>query len=217
MKTKMFRCLAQIFFAIAIFGLYSALLFEKEIEPENYVLVNSFVSFCIIFIFIIEIRTKFFLSKKMFLSYPFSHLKLIRIRISMLFKKNFLLMILFVPPIILFFIKNLTVPEKVYYYLFSSLQNLFTVYLFITIYDFFSIKGYEKHIFNLPAIIFITLIYLRYNEMGKFYIYNPFGGIINSPVYFGKPLFYLLPVLLFLIIYLFNKLFLHKVWIKNNC
>ena len=217
MKTKMFRCLAQIFFTIAIFGFYSVFLFEKKIEPENYVLVNSFVSFCIIFIFIIEIRTKFFLSKKMFLSYPFSHLKLIRIRISMLFKKNFLLMILFVPPIILFFIKELTVSEKLSYYIFSSLQNLFTVYLFITIYDLFFIKGYEKHIINLPAIIIITLTFLSNNDINKLYIYNPFGGIINLPIYVNNPLFYPLPVFLFLIIYLFNKLFLHKVWIKNNC
>ena len=216
MKIKIIRWSAQIFIVIAILGLYSTLLLEENIELDNYIFVSSFISFCIIFSIIIELKSSFFPFKSMFLPFSFSHFKLISIRISMIFKKSFLIMVLFIPPIILFFLKELTALEKGYYYVCSSLQNLFTVYLFITIYDFFSIKGYEKHIFNLPVIIIIALTYLKYNEMSKFYIYNPFGGIINSPLYFSNPLFYPLPLLLFLIIYLFNKQFIHKIWIKNN-
>lgn len=46
-----------------------------------------------------------------------------------------------IPPVIIFFSNNVPLGERFLFYVLSITQNLFTIYLMITLFDFFEVKA----------------------------------------------------------------------------
>lgn len=210
------RDFGQIGIFAIICSLFILLLLARDFGIEDFVLVNNLVSLFLMLAFIIEIRSNHFLKKDHFLPYPFSHLKLIITRTTLFYKKFFLWKLIFIPPVIILFINGQPDIGNIRLYLHSVLQNVFTVYLFFTLYDFLFAKGYEKHINVFPALLVTIIIFSRQNQAEFMYFYNPFGGIINVPLHFNDLFYYFVIPFSFFVVFLVNKLFLHKIWVRNN-
>lgn len=207
----MWRHITQIAIAFSIFGLYSIFLFTDEMDSHS-VVVSNFVGFLYILSFVIEIRSNKFLRKESYNSFTRPHLPLIIKRISTFYRTNFLWVLIFLPPLLILFSSSMPASHKLIIALLSICQNIFSVYLFITLYDFIEMKGFGKHITNLPAILAIIMAFARNNNHPEIFYINPFGGLINLPL-LEIPYLYLLPIMLFIILYLLNKYYIHKYWV----
>lgn len=206
------RHVIHILISVIICGLYAMLLISKQTDPESFVMVSNLTSFFLIMGFIVEIRYNHFLRKEYFKAFSLTHFTLIVKRISMFYRKFYLWKLILIPPVILFFIEGLSVSDRLTLFAFSVFQNLFSVYLFITLYDFLVLKGFEKHITLLPAILAITLIYIRNSDNQAYFFFNPFGGLISLPILFPGLVFYLVPVAMFMLLFGFNKYYTHRYW-----
>ena len=136
-------------------------------------------------------------------------------RISLFYKKFYLWKLIIIPPVMMLFVTAIPLHDRLMFYFLSILQNFFTVYFFISLYDFLEIKSFERHINILLPILAITLIFLRSSNRPELYFLNPFGGVINLPIYNSGLLFFVVPALLFIALYLLNAFYIHKNWLKN--
>lgn len=210
----MWRHIIQIGIALIICSLYAIIFVTKENDVFNYVLISNVVGFFIVISFVAEIRMNTLLKKAHFKAFSLSHLSLTIKRVSTFYKKFFLWKLMILPPLMLLFIGGLSIEYKVTITGLSILQNIFTVYLFISVYDLIEIKGFEKHINILPAILIVSIIFIRNNKNPEWYFINPFGGVINLPL-LENPILYVIPVILFTSLYFLNVLYTHKYWSEN--
>lgn len=211
----MLRNLIQILIVLAIFVLYYMFSFSAEKEPYEYIIVSNLIGICFSLTFIVEIKSNKFLKKQYFKAFSLNHTNLIIQRISLFYKKFYLWGLIIIPPLLLFFINNVSLTYLFTIYLLSVFQNIFTIYLLISLYDFIENKGFEKHIYTLPAILSIFMTFLRYDGNPDFFFINPFGGIINLPILYPNPISYLIPAALFIALYFFNTLFVHNNWVNG--
>ncbi|MGF1587313.1 MAG: hypothetical protein ACFCUM_18485 [Bacteroidales bacterium] len=207
----MWRHIVQTGVTLMICGLYSIILFTKEADKFNYLLISNLVGFFLVISFVAEIRMNKLIRKMHFKAFSLGHLTLIIKRISIFYKKFFLWKLMVLPPLMLLFIGGASTEYKVTITVLSITQNIFTVYLFISVYDLLEIKGFEKHINILPAALGISLIFIRNSKPPEWYFINPFGGIMNLPL-LANPLFYMVPLLLFASLYYLNNYYTHKYW-----
>jgi len=211
----MWRHIIQIGIALMICGLYAILFVSKEIDVFNYLLISNLIGFFLVLSFVAEIRMNTLLKKAHFKAFSLGHLRLTIKRISAFYKKFFLWKLMVLPPLMLLFIGSLSIEHKIIITGLSIIQNIFTVYLFMSVYDLLEIKGFEKHINILPAVLSVSIIFIRNSKRPELYFINPFGGIMNTPL-LEKPLFYTVPILLFALVYFLNIFYTHKYWTEIN-
>jgi len=190
-------------------------LISGETHIRGFNLISNLTSLVLILGLVVEVRTGHFLHKEYFKTFSVDHLSLITKRISLFYKRYFLWTLIIILPMILLFVDGPAISYRILIYLFSALQNLFSVYLFITLYDFLLLKGLEKHTTILPAVLAILLTYARNSHNEEVLFYNPFGGVINLPILVPNPLSYLVPVILFLLLFMCNKYYVHNNWAKH--
>lgn len=210
----MWRHLAQILVAVAICGLYSIFFFTKELKASDYILVSNIIGFFFILSFIVEVKSNHFLKKQNFKAFSINHPQLILRRISLFYKKSFLWKLVIFPPLMMLFISNIPISDRLLFTALSVIQNFLSIYLLITLFDFFEMKGLEQHITILPAITIVIITFARNSNISYLFFFNPFGGIVNLPLVNTNPLVYLVPVLMFTSLYFFNSLYIHKHWSK---
>src|SRR5690554_5748893 len=146
----MIRHIIQIAIAVVIISVYSIfILAEDAFQMNNYILISNLISFFYILAIIVEINNNHYLRKSHFKAFTISHEWLILKRISLFYKKFYLWKLILIPPIIIFFSNYIQIEEKFLFYILSVGQNFFTIYLLITLFDFFEIKEYERHIYVL--------------------------------------------------------------------
>ncbi len=208
----MWRHLAQILIAVAICGLYSIFFFTKNLKASDYILVSNIIGFFFILSFIIEIKSNHFLKKENFKAFSINHTHLILRRVSLFYKKFYLWKLIIIPPLMMLFISSIPIGDRFLFTTLSVIQNFLTIYLLITLYDLFEMKGYEQHISILPAITIVIITFVRNSDISYLFFFNPFGGIANLPLLSTNPLLYLIPVLIFISLYFFNSQYIHKHW-----
>jgi len=210
----MWRHIIHIGIALMICSLYAIIFVTKEINVFNYLLISNVVGFFFVLSFVAEIRMNKLLKKAHFKAFSLGHFRLTIKRISTFYKKFFLWKLMILPPLMLLFIGSLSIEYKVAITGLSIIQNIFTVYLFMSVYDLIEIKGFEKHINILPAILIVSIIFVRNSKRPELYFINPFGGIMNIPL-LENPLFYTVPILLFVSLYFLNIYYTHKYWAED--
>ncbi len=210
----MWRHLVQIGIALMICSLYAITFVTKEIDIFNLLMISNLVGFFLVLSLIAEIRMNKFLKKMHFKAFSLSHLSLTIKRISIFYKKFFLWILMVVPPLMLMFSVDISIEYKVTITVLAIIQNIFTVYLFISMYDLMEVNGFGKHISILPAVLSISIIYIRNSREPGWYFINPFGGILNLPL-LGNPLLYLVPILLFVLLFYLNTYYTHKYWAED--
>ncbi len=212
----MVRHILHLSVIVIICSLYSIFLFTAEsAQPGNYILISNLVSFFLLCDIFIEIKSNHFLKKENFKSFSLTHAQLILRRITLLYKNAYMWKLTAIPPVILLFTHNISMGVRAQFYFMSVLQNVFTVYLFISLYDYLELKGMERHINILLPVITVTLIFIRGINKPALYFVNPFGGLINLPILLSGLLVYLVPVLIYILLYFFNVFFVHRQWLNN--
>lgn len=209
----MLRHAAHIGIAIIICALYSLLFFTETVDPVNYLIVSNLVSLFLVLSFIVEIQTGKFIGKDYFKAFAIDHASLVIKRVSMFYRKYFLWKLMILPPIMLLFAGSHITGQHIMMTTLAIAQNLFTVYLFISLYDLLTLKGFERHINTLPAILAVTVIGIRNSSHPELYYLNPFGGWINLPL-LGDPTLYIVPVLAILVLVALNKYYIHRYWLS---
>lgn len=207
----MWRHIIQGGIALIIFGLYTILLVSEKVDLSNYILVSNLASFFLVLSFIVEIRMNMLLERSHLKAFSLSHLSLTIRRISLFYKRHFLWILLIVPSLMLLFIDGYSMEYKVIIAGLSILQNFFTVYLFMSLYDLIEIHGLQKQISILPAILIIYTVFIRNHEDSRWYFANPFGGVMNIPL-LGNPIFYAIPLALLAALYGLNVLYTNRHW-----
>lgn len=210
----MWRHLVQIGIALIICSLYAITFVTEEIDIFNLLMISNLVGFFLVLSLIAEIRMNKFLKKMHFKAFSLSHISLTIKRISIFYKKFFLWILMVIPPLMLMFIVDISLEYKVTITVLAIIQNIFTVYLFISMYDLMEVNGFEKHISILPAVLSISIIYIRNSREPEWYFINPFGGILNLPL-LGNPLLYLVPILLFVLLFYLNTYYTYKYWAED--
>ena len=211
----MIRHIIQIAIAVVILSVYSIfILAEDAFQSKNYILISNLISFFYILAIIVEISNNHYIRKSHFKAFPITHKGLILKRINLFYKKYYLWKLICIPPIIIFFSSSIPVEEKFLFYLLSICQNFFTIYLLITLFDFFEIKDYERHIYVLLPLLGASLPFIRNSDFTLLFFINPFGGIINLPLLSSNIFYIIIPMALFVSVYLFNTLYLHKQWVN---
>ena len=181
---------------------------------EEYIATSGLINITLLFLLLMYTKYGYLLDRSNFVFYSLNSVQVLFYRVNCLARRGIIPLFL-IANVSLLFKFELDNDVRLLYFVSAVAQQVFTILVFILIYDFLVLKGYQKHINTLPVAVFLIVNIARYNQVEILYLLNPFGGWMNLTAYFYlsdhfNMLFVLIPPVLFA-----SVVWLYKMTLRN--